>query len=71
VLERVLGAPPETVHAWTEPRLLEKWFRRRPWMAAECEIDLRPGGTFLQGPDGTTLDNLTTALGPGYRPQAR
>ena len=27
-------------------------------MAAECEIDLHPGGTFhtvLQGPDGTTL----------------
>ena len=61
VLERILDVPPETVwRAWTEPRLLENWFRRRPWMAAECEIDLRPGGTFhtvLQGPDGTTLDN--------------
>ena len=61
VLERVLDVPPETVwRAWTEPPLLEKWFCPRPWMAAECEIDLRPGGTFhtvLQGPDGTTLDN--------------
>ena len=61
VLERVLDVPPEAVwRAWTEPRLLEKWFCPRPWMAAECEIDLRPGGTFhtvLQGPDGTTLDN--------------
>jgi uncharacterized protein YndB with AHSA1/START domain len=64
VLERALDVPPEAVwRAWTEPRLLEKWFCPRPWMAAECEIDLRPGGTFhtvLQGPDGTTLDN------PGY-----
>ena len=61
MLERVLDVPPETVwRAWTEPRLLEKWFCPRPWMAAECEIDLRPGGTFhtvLPGPDGTTLDN--------------
>ena len=61
VLERVLDVPPETVwRAWTEPRLLEKWFCTRPWMAAECEIDLRPGGTFhtvLKGPDGTRLDN--------------
>jgi uncharacterized protein YndB with AHSA1/START domain len=61
VLERVLDVPPETVcRAWTEPRLIEKWFCPRPWMAAECEIDLRPGGTFhtvLPGPDGTTLDN--------------
>ena len=57
----MLDVPPETVwRAWTEPRLLEKWFCPRPWMAAECEIDLRPGGTFhtvLQGPDGTTPDN--------------
>jgi uncharacterized protein YndB with AHSA1/START domain len=61
VLERILDVPPETVwRAWTEPPLLKKWFCPRPWMAAECEIDLRPGGTFhtvLQGPDGTTLDN--------------
>ena len=61
VLERILDVPPETVwRAWTEPLLLKKWFCPRPWMAAECEIDLRPGGTFhtvLQGPDGTTLDH--------------
>ena len=61
VLERILDVPPETVwRAWTEPPLLKKWFCPRPWMAAECEIDLRPGGTFhtvLQGPEGTTLDN--------------
>ena len=61
VLERILDVPPETVwRAWTEPPLLKKWFCPRPWMAAECEIDLRPGGTFhtvLPGPDGTTLDN--------------
>jgi uncharacterized protein YndB with AHSA1/START domain len=61
VLERVLDVLPETVwRAGTESRLLEKWFCPRRWMAAECEIDLRLGGTFhtvLQGPSGTTLDN--------------
>jgi len=60
VLERVLGAPPETVwRAWTEPRLLEKWLCRRPWLAAECEIDLQAGRSTRSFRAGTARPWIT------------
>lgn len=56
VLERVVDVPPELVwQAWTRPEHLQEWFVPRPWSIAECEIDLRPGGTFrvvMRNPEG-------------------
>lgn len=56
VLERVTEASPERVWlAWTQPEHLKKWFAPRPWVTAECEVDLRPGGIFrtlMRSPDG-------------------
>lgn len=60
-LERVVDVPVHLVwEAWTKPEHLKKWFCPRPWMTTECEIDLRPGGTFrtvMRGPEGQEIDN--------------
>lgn len=56
VLERVIDVPPELVwKVWTQPEHLKKWFSPRPWQTTECEIDLRPGGSFktvMRSPEG-------------------
>ncbi len=56
VLERVVDIAPALVwRAWTEPQHLVKWFTPKPWETVECEIDLRPGGTFytvMRSPEG-------------------
>ena len=61
VLEREVDVPRELVwKAWTEPEHLKKWFCPKPWMVTECEIDLRPGGTFytlMRGPEGEEFGN--------------
>jgi uncharacterized protein YndB with AHSA1/START domain len=54
--ERFVELPADVLwNAWTQPELLKPWFCPRPWMAIECEIDLRPGGTFrtvMRSPQG-------------------
>jgi uncharacterized protein YndB with AHSA1/START domain len=56
VLERVIDVPPEEVwEAWTRPEHLKEWFVPKPWSLAECELDVRPGGTFktvMRSPEG-------------------
>jgi uncharacterized protein YndB with AHSA1/START domain len=56
VLERVVDVPPALVwRAWTTPDVLMKWFTPVPWKTIECQIDLRPGGTFrtvMRSPEG-------------------
>ena len=42
----------------TNPAILMKWFCPRPWKVVECEIDLKPGGTFrtvMQSPEGERM----------------
>lgn len=60
-LERVVDVKPELVwRAWTEPKHLMPWFCPKPWLTTECEIDLKPGGTFrtvMKGPNGEVHDN--------------
>ena len=55
VLERILDAPRELVwRAWSEPENLKQWWAPRPYRTVECEMDLRPGGTFytrMVGPE--------------------
>ncbi len=59
VLERVVDVSPELVFkAWTTPKHLMPWFCPKPYRTTECEIDLRPGGTFfaqMVDPDGNKL----------------
>jgi len=56
VLERIVDVPRELVwKAWTQADHLKKWFVPKPWVVAECEIDLRPGGMFrsvMRSPEG-------------------
>jgi uncharacterized protein YndB with AHSA1/START domain len=60
-LERLVDVPVEQVwKAWTEPEHLKAWFVPKPWRTVECDIDLRPGGTFrtvMQDEEGTVHDD--------------
>jgi len=60
VLEREIDVPPHLVWAaWTTPEHLKEWFAPKPYETAECEIDLRPGGTFhvvMRSPEGERVD---------------
>lgn len=62
VLEREVDVPPELVwKAWTTPDLLKQWFTPKPWETPQCEIDLRPGGSFrtvMRSPEGEEFDNV-------------
>jgi uncharacterized protein YndB with AHSA1/START domain len=62
VLERVVDVPPALIwEAWTKPEHLRQWFAPAPWTIVECEIDLRPGGTFrfvMKSPDGEESPNV-------------
>ncbi|MCD9021635.1 SRPBCC family protein [Cohnella silvisoli] len=55
IVERTFDAPRELVwEAWTKPEHVANWWGMGGKLAA-CEIDLRPGGTYLyvlRGPDG-------------------
>ena len=46
-LDREVDVPPALVwKAWTTPDLVKEWFAPKPYETPQCEIDLRPGGTF-------------------------
>ena len=55
-IERIIDVPRELVwQAWTKPEHLRQWFTPKPWTVTECEVDLRPGGTFrtvMRSPEG-------------------
>ncbi|QYO66529.1 SRPBCC domain-containing protein [Leptolyngbya sp. 7M] len=56
VISRIFDAPRQLVwKAWTDPNHISSWWGPRGFDAPPCEVDLRPGGTFLinlNGPDG-------------------
>lgn len=56
VITRRFDAPRELVfQAWTDPRHIRQWWGPQGFSSDDCEIDLRPGGTFrlqMLGPDG-------------------
>ncbi len=57
IIRRFLKAPPELVYrALTERELIRRWWGPRRLEVAECDIDLRVGGTWHivhRAPDGT------------------
>jgi uncharacterized protein YndB with AHSA1/START domain len=60
-LTRVYDEPREVVfRAWTDPRLLAKWWGPEGFVSRVCEVDARPGGRLridMEGPDGTVYPN--------------
>jgi uncharacterized protein YndB with AHSA1/START domain len=46
-LVRTVNASPETVwRAWTDPKMLKRWWGPNNVTIPECEVDVRVGGTF-------------------------
>ncbi len=62
VLERIVDVKPELLwKAWTQPEHIKKWFTPAPWKTVDCQIELKPGGTFrttMQSPEGETFPNV-------------
>jgi uncharacterized protein YndB with AHSA1/START domain len=60
--ERIADVPRELVWAaWTKPEHIKQWFTPAPWKTVDCEIDLRPGGSFrtvMRSPEGQVFPNL-------------
>ena len=56
IMERVFDAPREIVFkVWSECKHLAQWWGPKGWTLPVCEIDFRPGGTWLycmRGPAG-------------------
>lgn len=49
VVTRVFDSPRELVfRAWTEPERVRRWWGPEGFTMPYCDIDLRPGGTFLR-----------------------
>lgn len=47
VVEGYFASPPERVfEAWTDPKIVMKWFGRAPNTLISADIDLIPGGTW-------------------------
>jgi uncharacterized protein YndB with AHSA1/START domain len=56
-LTRVFDAPRALVFkAWTDPKMLARWWGPHHFTNPVCEVDLRPGGKIridMRGPEGT------------------
>jgi uncharacterized protein YndB with AHSA1/START domain len=61
LFERIVDVSRESIWtAWTTAEQLKKWFTPEPWETVDCEIDLRPGGSFrtvMRSPEGQQLVN--------------
>jgi uncharacterized protein YndB with AHSA1/START domain len=57
VVNHIFDARRERVFkAWTDPKLVQRWWGPHGFTSPVCELDVRPGGAFrihMQGPDGT------------------
>jgi uncharacterized protein (TIGR03086 family) len=58
-ITRSFAAPRQLVFdAHTTPELLVRWLGPATWTLTECDVDLRPGGSFrylMHGPDGAEM----------------
>ena len=64
-LERVIRAPRETLwKAWTDPRLLERWWVPAPAVARVERLEVQPGGAFVTSlsEDGESYVGHTDAV---------
>ena len=55
---RDFEAPVEKVwRAWTDPKIIDRWWAPKPWQAKTKSMDFREGGNWIYamiGPDGET-----------------
>mgnify|MGYP001614693913 CR=1 FL=1 len=67
VIERVFDAPVEKVwQAWTDPKMVAKWWGPEGFTAPSIKIDLRVGGKYtyaMQGPKGSQWDKVMYSSG--------
>ncbi|TNC51386.1 SRPBCC domain-containing protein [Mumia zhuanghuii] len=73
-LERVIRAPRETLwKAWTDPRLLERWWVPAPALARVERLEAQPGGAFVTSlsEDGDSYVAHTDAIFLVVEPGAR
>jgi len=60
LVTRTFNAPIATVwQAWTDSRLLDKWWAPKPWRAETKSMDFKTGGVWLY-----------TMIGPNHEPPA-
>ena len=56
-INRVFDAPRELVYkAWTDPKLMARWWGPHTFTTPVCRMDLRPGGSIhidMEAPDGS------------------
>jgi uncharacterized protein YndB with AHSA1/START domain len=61
-IERTIDAPRALIwNVWTDPEHVKKWWAPLPWRTTECEMDLRPGGTFrtvMRSPEGQDFPHV-------------
>ena len=66
LITRTFDAPRELVwQMWTKAEHLQHWWGPEGWTLPVCEVDFRPGGTWLycmQGPDGMQSCGKATYL---------
>lgn len=66
VIERTVDAPVAAVwKAWTDPKMVQKWWGPKNYTAPVAKIDLREGGKYLlamRGPDGKDYYSTGTYL---------
>ena len=59
IVKREFDAAPDLVwRAWTESKLLDKWWAPKPWAAKTKSLKFGEGGSWLyamEGPDGTKM----------------
>jgi uncharacterized protein YndB with AHSA1/START domain len=59
VMQAEFAASPEAVFAaWTDRRLISRWWAAKSYTTLSCEMGVRPGGAWrrlLRRPDGTVL----------------
>ena len=59
VMQAEFAAPREAVFsAWTDKRLISRWWAARTYTTLSCEMDVRPGGAWrrlMRRPNGTIL----------------
>ncbi len=59
-ITRIFNAPREKVwKAWTDPKLVQKWWGPKDFTSPKCTVDFRVGGKYLycmRGPAGTEFD---------------
>lgn len=65
-ISRLVDVSPQQLYrCWTQPELLQQWFVPQPWNISDCELDVRPGGSFrtvMRSPDGQEFPNTGVYL---------